>query len=93
MVVNGTQIRCRVFEDNTGSRVIATVQIIRPRTKHINTKYWHFVENVESGMITKLLSHKPAGRHSEKNRLPYDLEDCNIIGKMLILHLQCQVGE
>jgi len=29
-------VKCRVFEDNSGARTIANVQKCRPRTKHIN---------------------------------------------------------
>ena len=37
-------IHCRVFEDNSGALQIATVPKMRPRTKHINNKYFHFLE-------------------------------------------------
>ena len=46
-----SKVRCRVFEDNTGAKTIAAVPKFRPRTKHINIKYWHFIEHVEKGMI------------------------------------------
>jgi hypothetical protein len=38
-------MRCRVFEDNSGAVELATSvksPKMRPRTKHINTKYHHF---------------------------------------------------
>jgi hypothetical protein len=37
-------IHCAVFEDNSGALQIAMVPKMRPRTKHINNKYFHFVE-------------------------------------------------
>jgi hypothetical protein len=37
-------IHCSVFEDNNGALQIATVPKMRPRTKHINNKYFHFLE-------------------------------------------------
>jgi len=37
------KIHCTVLEDNMGTVEIAREPRIRPRTKHINTKYWHFV--------------------------------------------------
>jgi hypothetical protein len=37
-------IHCAVFEDNSGALQIATVPKMRPRTKHINNKYFHFLE-------------------------------------------------
>jgi len=46
-----SKVRCRVFEDNIGAKTIATVPRYRPRTKHINIKYWHFIEQVEKGLI------------------------------------------
>ena len=42
-----SKVKCRVFEDNIGARTIATVPRYRPRTKHINIKYWHFIEHVK----------------------------------------------
>ena len=46
-----SKVRSRVFEDNIGAKTIATVPRYRPRTKHINIKYWHFIEHVEKGLI------------------------------------------
>ena len=46
-----SKVKCRVFEDNTGAKTIVAVPKFRPRTKHINIKYWHFIEHVEKGMI------------------------------------------
>ena len=43
--------KCRVFEDNSSARTIATVPKYRPRAKHINIKYWHFIEHIEQGKI------------------------------------------
>ena len=34
-----TQVKCTLFEDNTGAVEIANIPCIRPRTKHINVKY------------------------------------------------------
>jgi len=41
------EINCRVFEDNNRALELAKTPKFRPRTKHINIKYWHFVEYVE----------------------------------------------
>jgi len=46
-----SKVKCRVFEDNTGAKTIAAVPKFRPRNKHINIKYWHFIEHLEKGMI------------------------------------------
>jgi hypothetical protein len=35
-------IHCKVFEDNSGALVMATVHKSRPRTKHLNVKLHHF---------------------------------------------------
>jgi hypothetical protein len=43
---------CRVFEDNSGAIQLATVFKMRPRTKHINTRYHHFRAHVTRGDIT-----------------------------------------
>ena len=42
-----SKFKCRVFEDNIGAKTVATMPRYRPRTKHINIKYWHFIEHVK----------------------------------------------
>jgi hypothetical protein len=45
---------CKVFEDNSGAIEVATSAKspkMRPRTKHINTKYHHFRDKVMDGTI------------------------------------------
>ena len=37
-------MHCEAIEDNNGALAIASVPKMRPRTKHINNKYFHFVE-------------------------------------------------
>lgn len=46
--------RCAVkfFEDNADAMTIATMPKIRPRTKYINGKYWHFREQLDQGKIS-----------------------------------------
>jgi hypothetical protein len=44
-------IKCNVFEDNSGAVELANVPKLRPRTKHINTKYHHFRKYVFDGTI------------------------------------------
>ena len=46
------EIRCKVFEDNSGALKIDTSPKIRPRTKYIKTKYSHFREHLEQGKVT-----------------------------------------
>jgi hypothetical protein len=43
---------CKAFEDNNGAFEMATVNKLRPRTKHINVKYHHFRRAVLDGIIT-----------------------------------------
>jgi len=40
------EIHCRVFDDNNGAIGLAISQKHRPRTEHINIKYWHFMEHI-----------------------------------------------
>jgi hypothetical protein len=47
-------VRCKLFEDNTGAIELANVPKMRPRTKHINTKYHHFRAYVAQGFIKVL---------------------------------------
>lgn len=37
-------IHCKIFEDNNGALEIAKVRKMRPRTKHMNIKYFHFMD-------------------------------------------------
>ncbi|KAI2507330.1 hypothetical protein MHU86_7050 [Fragilaria crotonensis] len=49
------QLHCRVFEDNTGAVELASSvknPKMRPRTRHINTKYHHFRSKVQDGTIS-----------------------------------------
>jgi Reverse transcriptase (RNA-dependent DNA polymerase) len=48
------EVRCKLFEDNSGAVELANVPKMRPRTKHINTKYHHFRAYVAKGMIKVL---------------------------------------
>lgn len=48
-------LHCRVFEDNSGAVELATSvknPKMRPRTRHINTKYHHFRSKVQDGIIS-----------------------------------------
>ena len=47
-------VRCKLFEDNSGAVELANVPKMRPRTKHINTKYHHFRAYVAQGLIKVL---------------------------------------
>jgi len=44
-------INCTLFEDNDGAAELAKVPKMRPRTRHLNTKYHHFREFVKQGRI------------------------------------------
>ena len=45
------EVKCRVFEDNSGALEMAKVHKYRPRTKHLNVKLHHFRDYVERGKI------------------------------------------
>jgi hypothetical protein len=38
-------IGCELFQDNNGALAIASMPKVRPRTKHINNKYFHFLDH------------------------------------------------
>lgn len=42
-------IRCKVFEDNSGTMEMTTINEWHPHTKHIATKYHHFRDYVKRG--------------------------------------------
>ena len=46
------EFKCKVFEDNNSALAIAQVPKLRPRTKHINCKFFHFAHFVLQGKIT-----------------------------------------
>ena len=46
-----TAVRCELFEDNSGALELATVYKMRPHTKHINIKYHHFWEYVQTKRV------------------------------------------
>ena len=48
------KIHCTVFEDNMGTIELAKEFRLRPRTKHINVKHWHFNQFMEEnkGIMT-----------------------------------------
>ena len=48
------KVKCKLFEDNSGAVELANVPKMRPRTKHINTKYHHFRSYVAKGFIKVL---------------------------------------
>jgi Reverse transcriptase (RNA-dependent DNA polymerase) len=48
------EVRCKLFEDNSGAVELSNVPKMRPRTKHINTKYHHFRSYVAKGLIKVL---------------------------------------
>ena len=45
------KVYCKAFEDNSGALELAKTPRMRPRTKHINTKYHHFRSHVANGSI------------------------------------------
>jgi hypothetical protein len=44
-------VHCTAFEDNSGAFELATAPKMRPRTKHINSKYHHFRSHVDQKII------------------------------------------
>lgn len=40
------------FEDNSGATEMAKVPLMRPQTKHLNIKYHHFHQHVQSGLLS-----------------------------------------
>ena len=47
-----TKVHCKVFEDNTGAIEIARIHKMRPRTKFLNNKLFHFRTHVDRGAIS-----------------------------------------
>ncbi|GFH52929.1 hypothetical protein CTEN210_09405 [Chaetoceros tenuissimus] len=45
------QVKCKVFEDNSGALEMAKVHKYRPRTKHLNNRLHHFRDYVSRGEI------------------------------------------
>ena len=51
-IVTTPVVHCKAFEDNSGAYEIARLPKMRPRTKHLNVKYYHFRDAVADGRIT-----------------------------------------
>jgi hypothetical protein len=47
-------VHCRLFEDNSGAIELATNHKIRPRTRYMNVKWFHFRHHYERGEISIL---------------------------------------
>ena len=45
-------IHTKVFEDNNGALALANEVRFRPRTRHINVRYWHFVSYIKNKEVT-----------------------------------------
>ena len=53
------QIHCRTFEDNAACIEVATSEAkIRPRTKHLAVRLFHFRDHIEKGLIS--IEHVPS---------------------------------
>mmetsp|Transcript_28700 Transcript_28700/g.41073 ORF Transcript_28700/g.41073 Transcript_28700/m.41073 type:complete len:760 (+) Transcript_28700:1583-3862(+) len=50
--IGKVDIHCKIFEDNSGALELAKVPKMRPRTKHLNIKYHHFRQHVQSGLLS-----------------------------------------
>jgi len=57
MILCKPNIHCHVFEDNHGALELARTPKLRPHTKHLNIKYWHFIEYVTQHNIVILPVH------------------------------------
>jgi hypothetical protein len=45
------KIHCKLFQDNAGAIEIDNVPKMRPRTKNLNIKHYHFREEVKKGIV------------------------------------------
>jgi hypothetical protein len=52
LTVENAAIHCKIFEDNSGTIEMAKVPKMRPRTNHLNIKYHHFCQHVQSGLLS-----------------------------------------
>jgi len=50
--IHQSHVHCRIFEDNSGALEMARAPEIRPRTKHINIKYHHFLSHMTTGLLS-----------------------------------------
>jgi hypothetical protein len=50
--INNAAIHCKIFEDNYGAIEMTKVPKMRPRMKHLNIKYHHFRQHVQSGLLS-----------------------------------------
>jgi hypothetical protein len=50
--IEQANFHCKIFEDNAGAIELAKTPKMRPRTKHLNIKYHHFRQHVQSGLLS-----------------------------------------
>ena len=50
-VVSTPTIQCTLFKDNTGALELANTPKMRPCTRHINIKYYHFRQYVRNKFL------------------------------------------
>ena len=68
-------IQCKAFEDNNGAMEISRVPKMRPRTRHINCKHYHFMDYTSGDnpqiQIERISSKEnPADTLTKPNELP-----------------------
>ncbi len=51
VIANMPHVYCKALEDNSGALELARLPTLRPRTKHINTCFHHFLEHFRNGLI------------------------------------------
>ena len=71
------KIHCSVFEDNMGTIELAKEFRLRPRTKHINVKHWHFNQFMKEHEVVMTIQWVPS-----------DAQVANIMTKHLALRLR-----
>lgn len=71
------KVHCKVMEDNSGAVELATVPKVRPRTKHINCKHFHFRSFIDSKQMSVVAT-------------PTTLQAADYLTKCLSRELHCR---
>ena len=61
-----TEVKCKVFEDNSGALEMLKIDKYRPRTKHLCCRLHHFRSYVDAGKISM---HKISSKEQDADML------------------------
>ena len=87
VITDQNSIHCSIFEDNSGALAIAKLPKTRPRTKHINVKYFHWLSWTQGERSLPFSFHK-----IDTKDQPADVLTKPLIVDLLVKHHKWLLG-